>query len=80
MADPKYLKPHDLDFCAAHVVEECGEVLAALGKTARWGWTSENPEIPKHQRETNCVWVRRELQDLKEAISRLESAIAEDFD
>lgn len=88
MSDPKYLQD-GLDAQAAHVVEEAGEVLkelgdllAAIGKTKRWGWKSVNPELPPHQREKNLDWVRRatapvrrEISDLLQAIDRLEQTI-----
>ena len=61
----------------AHVVEECGEVLAAAGKTQRWGPWSVNPLLPTEQQETNVAWLWRELEDLKLAISRLEDAMPE---
>ena len=55
-----------------YLVEECGEVLAAVGKTQRWGLESVNPELRPEQQETNRVWVLRELRDLKGAIRRVE--------
>lgn len=55
-----------------YFVEECGEVLAAVGKTMRWGLESSNPELPPEQRETNRQWIARELRDLRAAIERLE--------
>ena len=70
MTDQKYLR-RGFDFCLAHVIEECGEVLAAAGKTQRWGRSSVNPELPPAQQETNEVWLRRELNDLRSAIDRL---------
>lgn len=75
MSDPAYLKPGNIDFCLAHVVEECGEVLAAAGKTQRWGLSSVDPTLPKEQQETNEAWLRRELADLQEAIPRLLEAL-----
>lgn len=60
----------------SHVIEECGEVLAAAGKTQRWGPWSVNPLIPKEQQEANITWLSREIQDLKLAIVRLEETIA----
>lgn len=77
MSDPKWLRDN-FDFCLAHVVEECGEVLAAAGKTQRWGWASSNPNLPERERETNIVWLRRELTDLKDAIARFEKVVEED--
>jgi len=53
-----------------YLVEECGEVQAAVGKTLRWGPDSVNPELPKRKQESNRVWVLRELKDLEGAIAR----------
>ncbi len=50
-----------------YLVEEAGEVLAAAGKTLRWGPESINPELPC-QAEKNGDWVLRELDDLDRAI------------
>jgi NTP pyrophosphatase (non-canonical NTP hydrolase) len=79
MSDPRFLQA-GFDKQLAHLVEECGEVLAAAGKTQRWGWASVNPLLPEVEQERNLVWLRRELGDLKEAIARLEATIeAEDL-
>ncbi len=59
-----------------YLVEECGEVLAAVGKTQRWGLESVNPDIPVAQQETNRDWILRELKDLKGAIRRVEQDLA----
>lgn len=67
--DPKYLRS-GVDFAIAHLVEECGEVLAAAGKTQRWGLDSVNPELPPEQQETNRAWLLREMNDLEGAITR----------
>jgi hypothetical protein len=53
-------------------IEECGEALAAAGKTVRFGWASYNP-LPGASRETNERWLEREIVDLEEAIARLRS-------
>ncbi len=58
-----------------HFVEECGEVLSAVGKTMRWGLDSFNPELPKAKQEKNRDWIKRELKDLKFAIERLEKIL-----
>src|ERR1019366_3842695 len=55
-------------------IEECGEVLAAAGKTVRYGWHSYNPLLPVEQRETNEDWLRREMEDLESAIARLKKS------
>lgn len=56
-------------------IEECGEALAAAGKCVRFGMDSWNPLAPEDQRETNRVWLKRELRDLKEAIERVEGIL-----
>jgi NTP pyrophosphatase (non-canonical NTP hydrolase) len=58
-----------------YLVEECGEVMAAVGKTIRWGLESYNPELPYAERETNRQWILRELQDLKGAIKFVEDSL-----
>jgi NTP pyrophosphatase (non-canonical NTP hydrolase) len=59
----------------AHLIEECGEVLAAAGKTQRFGWLSVNPLLPPAAQESNKDWLLREIKDLKLTISRLEKTI-----
>ena len=56
----------------SHVIEECGEVLAAAGKLQRWGKDSFNPITGG---ETNIDWLKRELDDLENAIQRLKFTI-----
>lgn len=73
MSDLKYIQT-GFNKCLAHVVEECGEVLAAAGKTQRWGPHSVNPELDPKVAESNITWLRREVKDLREALDRLESA------
>ena len=58
-----------------YLVEECGEVLAAVGKTQRWGLESRNPK-PGSSRETNREWILRELDDLENAIAFVRKALA----
>lgn len=53
-----------------YLVEECGEVLAAAGKTLRWGLHSVNPELAEPA-ETNEEWLIRECADLAGAVVRL---------
>lgn len=78
MTDPKYMR-QGLPFAVGKTVEELGELSAALGKTLRWGWHSENPELPPHERETNLVWVKREIQDVRGALDNLEAEIAKEL-
>lgn len=54
-------------------IEECGEALAAAGKTVRFGWHSWNPLITEH-RESNEEWLMREIADLETAIARLKKS------
>jgi hypothetical protein len=35
-----------------------------------------NPELPEEKRETNRVWILRELRDLERAISMAREALA----
>ena len=66
---PQY-EPKTLPQALGYLVEESGEVMAAVGKTVRWGLESTNPELPPEQRETNRDWILRELVDLEGAITR----------
>lgn len=77
--DSKYLQK-GFDKCLAHAIEECGEFLAAAGKTQRWGAFSVNPEVPVCEQETNLVWLRREMADVKTALLRLEVAMDIEFE
>lgn len=70
MTDPKYMRP-GLDFAVGKAIEEAGEFLAAMGKTLRWGWSSVNPELSRHEQEPNASWVRREIADLRGALDNL---------
>jgi NTP pyrophosphatase (non-canonical NTP hydrolase) len=74
MSDPRFLQD-GFDKRLSHVIEECGEVLAAAGKTQRWGPFSFNPLIPESERVTNLAWLKDEMKDLREAMDRLSVAI-----
>lgn len=65
--NPKYM-PYASHEKLGYLIEECGEVLAAAGKTLRCGPESCNPELPPAQQETNRDWLLRELEDLERAI------------
>ena len=77
MTDQKYMP--GLDFAVGKTIEEAGELQAALGKTLRWGWHSVNPELPRHEQETNILWVKREIADLRGALDNLERELALEF-
>lgn len=70
---PSEYRPRTVGAKLGYLVEECGEVLAAVGKTQRWGLDSFNPELPEGERETNRAWLLRELHDLKRAIYFIET-------
>lgn len=72
---PEY-EPKTMVQCLGYLVEECGEVLQAVGKTQRWGLESVNPELPGAEQETNADWLRRELHDLDGAIFRVRRALS----
>jgi hypothetical protein len=74
---PEY-EPTDTHQAISYLVEECGEVLAAAGKTLRWGLWSYNPELPVEQREFNIDWLLREMADIDSALSRVRKFIREE--
>ena len=78
MSDPRFLQD-GFDKRLSHLIEECGEVLAAAGKTQRWGPHSVNPLLPADQQETNLIWLMREMSDLRQALDRLDAQIREDM-
>lgn len=66
----QYYRP-GLDFAMGLAVEEMGELNAAIGKSMRWGLESSNPELPEDKRELNKEWIRREANDVLEAMHNL---------
>lgn len=77
MSDKRFFQT-GFDKQLSHVIEECGEVLAAAGKTQRFGKDSTNPLIPVNEQETNLKWLMRELGDLELAICRFKSTAISD--
>lgn len=75
MTDPKYMRP-GLEFATGKLVEELGELQAALGKSMKWGFEGYNPELPVDQRELNVDWVLREIKDVQEAIGNFQRELA----
>lgn len=71
---PEYTPRTQLQ-CLGYLTEECGEVLAAAGKSIRRGLDSTNPELPPEQRETNAAWLLREMDDLEAAIAIMRAAL-----
>lgn len=73
MSDPRYFQK-GFNKQLAHFIEECGEALAAAGKTQRWGRESSNPLLKpddENYSETNQDWLVREIRDVKQAADRL---------
>ena len=64
------LLPETFDKKLAHLVEECGEVLKAIGKIQRFGESATDPVT--HIFYNNLLDLKLELQDLKHAIECLE--------
>lgn len=61
-------EPKTFEQKLGYLIEECGEVLAAAGKTIRCGLDSVNPELPLQEQESNRDWLAREIEDLERAI------------
>ena len=78
MSDKRFLQD-GFEKRLSHAVEECGEFIAAAGKTQRWGVWSVDPTIPEHERITNLVWLKLEMGDIRQALDRLEEAIKQEF-
>ena len=78
MSHPDFIQ-RGFDKALAHVVEECGEVLAAAGKIGRFGPYSVNPLLPPEQQEPNYQLLMREVADLDGALARLRAEIPADF-
>ena len=74
--DQKWL-PTTIESQLAHVIEECGEVLAAAGKIQRFGWNNFNPDAPKDERESNFRVLLREMDDLEQAMRSLRQGMKE---
>lgn len=82
MADPRFIRTGDVNFALAHASEECGELMvevgglvAAIGKTQRWGLDSVNPLLPPAEQEANRDWVRRQIDGVRREVSDLIGAL-----
>lgn len=72
---PEEYRSQSPEQALSHVGEELGELIeaagrlvAAIGKTQRFGPASVNPGLPPEQQETNFEWVRREMADVERSI------------
>lgn len=68
--DPAY-EPNTDEQRLGYLVEECGELVSAIGKSLWWGLNSVNPELPIEQQEQNWQWIEREIRDVEAAIARV---------
>lgn len=69
MSHPKYKHigtPED------RIMEECGEILQALGKGKRFGWSNHHPDTPEI---SNLAQLSMEIDDLFEAFKNLRNSI-----
>ena len=57
---------------AMRVIEECGELIQAVMKGERFGYDAHHPNRPE---TNNLVDVRHELQDIVDAVYRLEAFV-----
>jgi hypothetical protein len=74
MSTEKYL-PKDKNGRLFKLIEEIGELNAALGKAGRWGMESFNPELPPDQRVENWQWILDEMQDVRDALDACEKDV-----
>lgn len=74
MSHPEFLQS-GFEKQLAHLVEELGELIAAAGKTQRFGAFSVNPLLPAHEQVSNIVWLKAEMKDVREALDRLQETI-----
>jgi hypothetical protein len=79
MAHPKYA-PKDAEGRFFHLIEELGELQAAIGKTLRWGIFSVNPELPEGEQESNGLWVLREMDDVLSALAACRADIVKELE
>ena len=70
MADPRYEKVGTLDVI---VMEECAELMKAICKARRFGWSSTHPDRPDRTNEED---VEAEMLDVEVAIQRLRGKLA----
>lgn len=65
MSHPDY----EIESLAIHLMEECAEVIQAIAKAERFGYTNSHPSTP----QTNNMWkIRMEWDDACKAFSKLE--------
>ena len=71
MSHPQY---KDIGSPTTRVIEECSELTQSLCKADRFGWFNFHPDRPN---ETNLDDVRREMDDVLEAMNKLDIYLRE---
>jgi hypothetical protein len=66
-------KANTTEQALAYLVEECGTVLAAIGKIQCCGLHDTPPNTPPNEIDTNRYWLLRELSNLSKAIELITS-------
>lgn len=69
-----HLQYQDIGSPVMRVIEECSELTQALCKADRFGWFNFHPE---RSNETNLDDVRREMDDVLEAMNKLDIHLRE---
>lgn len=71
MSHPQY---KDIGSPVTRMIEECSELTQALCKADRFGWFNFHPD---HPNDTNLDDVRREMDDVLEAMNKLDIHLRE---
>ena len=72
---PEY-QSKTVEQAVAHLAEELNEAATACAKGLRFGLQSVNPELPPSERESNFLWMRREIKDVVGAYRALDALCA----
>lgn len=79
MIDPNITAQEDVERAAGAVLEQIGELTAAIGRCTRVSWTGR--DLLKHAiddfqvSETNATWVVRKIADARDALVELHMAV-----
>ena len=68
--NPRYAST-TIEQAVAHLAEELNEAATACAKSLRFGLEMVNPELAPQDQETNLVWLRREMRDVRASYKRL---------
>lgn len=62
-----------LTLAGQKVIEECSELIQAICKAEFFGWSNYHPD---RQRSSNMIEVKAEMEDVNQAMAKLETEIA----